>query len=100
MNSREIEFLVADTVSGDPTLGPGQIWVIGRCLSDVSIAVGDRFDAIYRGMRSLLGGAESDAIPRRVTQVRTSLRVAGVRALNRDLDLLGVGMTEVLQARR
>lgn len=79
------EYFVAGFIQGR------EFHVVGRN-GDSPIEVGDTFDAIYRyEYRTSPDGLSVDAI--RFAEKKASIRVVGIFAFNRDLNLLGQAMT-------
>jgi hypothetical protein len=87
MAERTVEFLVDGWVLG----ATGQFHVIG-CCGDVPIRVNDTFDAIYRLKPRRFPDQLGDD-PIRECERPASIRVESIRAYERDLGMLGEGMT-------
>jgi hypothetical protein len=88
MSHHAYEFIVASYVAGE------RFHVIGRN-GDEDIKIGDTFDAMYRYRRArTIDDYGSDPI--REVERPVKLRVTGIRALHRDLQRLGIGMTAAL----
>ncbi len=87
MKRQVYEFFVAGYMDGDA------FRVVGRC-GDIPIRVGDVFDAMYRYKPYKDLGPDEDPI--RHKEMPASIRVLAINAINRDLPMLGQGMTGAL----
>ncbi len=87
MAGKEPEFLVDGWVTG----ASGRFTVIG-CCGDIPIRVDDRFDAIfhYKGRKY---PEEMGDEPIREGEIPASIRIEGIQAYGRSLEMLGQGMT-------
>lgn len=87
MNRPEIEFLIDGWASGES----GRFRVIG-CCGDFPIHLNDQFTAIYRYKPRRFPDELGDD-PVREGELPASVRVVGIQAYGRSLNMLGQGMT-------